>query len=294
MSNSPYGTAEAAQEYIAAFRKRLIATDVARDHEIVGCTDEEIVRVQGVNPNIAVPELFFAFMREMGQSMGGLFSGTDIGYPECVNYHNEFLEYADEDPTFHPEEWFIFGSHQGYQFYYFRDGDPRVYLHSEGEQNPFQIWDSFAALIEDNLEDEIPLVFARRYGDLSNWILDDPGWSVSPVPDGQKWLTLADLPPRSWIGRQVELMRDFVARLLDPKDFRQLWSEAHGQVTKYEEHRAPQIIEAMDDLYRAIRDYAPSPTDREDERTKENQLRDANCRALVRVESLRADGRTVT
>lgn len=160
--------ADAAREYIATFRKRMIETDVARVDEIVGCSDEEMARIRAINPNVAAPTVYLAFMREMGRSSGNLFAGEIISYPECVDYQHEFHEFADEDPEFHPDQWFVFATHQGYQFYYFRDGDPRVYLHSEEEQNPFYIWDSFAARLESALEDEIPLAHRRRYGDMSH------------------------------------------------------------------------------------------------------------------------------
>lgn len=161
--------ADAAQEYITAFRGRMIEADVAREDEIIGCTEEEMAQILAINPDVAVPEVYLAFMREMGRSMGNLFAGSDLGYPDCVDDQSYFREYAaDDDPTLRPDQWFIFGSHQGYQFYYFRDHDPRVYLHCEGRPNPFQTWESFADLLEGNLKDEIRLAHRRRYGDLSN------------------------------------------------------------------------------------------------------------------------------
>lgn len=107
------------------------------------------------------------------------------------------------------------------------------------------------------------------------------------MPEGESWLTLADVPPGSWVGRQIQLMRDFLAHRLDPEDFRQLWYEARGQELAYEETPGARIGEAMDDLHEAIGDYDPGPAGREPEWIDENQLRDATRRALTRIEGLR-------
>lgn len=143
--------ASSAEREVAAIRERLVATDVAREDEILGCTEPEMAEIRNINPSITVPDIYFEFMRQMGRKRGYLLPGTDIQYPECVEYQDEVHEFADEDPTFHPDEWFVFAVHQGYQYYYFRDGDPRVYIHSEGENNPFFEYASFEELIDSEL-----------------------------------------------------------------------------------------------------------------------------------------------
>lgn len=71
--------------------------------------------------------------------------------------------------------------------------------------------------------------------------------------DDEVWLTLADVPPGSCLGRQIQLIRDFLAYRLGPENFRQLWYEAQLQKI------------ACGD-----------------------QLRDATRKALSRIENLRA------
>lgn len=107
--------------------------------------------------------------------------------------------------------------------------------------------------------------------------------------DDEEWLTLADVPPGSWLGRQIQLMRDFLAHRLDPEEFRQLWYEAQLQKIAYEERPGARIREVTSDLHEAIGDYDPVPTEREPEWLDEDQLRDATRKALTRIENLRVD-----
>lgn len=110
------------------------------------------------------------------------------------------------------------------------------------------------------------------------------------MPDHDVWLTLADVPAGSWVGRQIELMRDFLGYRLDPEEFRRLWYEARGQELAYEERPGARIGAAMDDLHTALGDYDPSPVDREPEWIDEAGLRAATRRALTTIENLRVGG----
>lgn len=110
----------------------------------------------------------------------------------------------------------------------------------------------------------------------------------------EKWLTTDEIPPDSGVGRQIQLMRDFLAGGLGPEAFRRLWYEARAQEIAYEERPGARIGAAMDDLHEALHDYDPSPSDREPEWIDENQLRDATRDVLMRIESLRVGGRKIT
>lgn len=57
-----------------------------------------------------------------------------------MDWQGEFHDFADEDPEFHPDRWFVFAIHQGYQFYYFRDGDPAS-TSTLRRKNSFHTWD---------------------------------------------------------------------------------------------------------------------------------------------------------
>lgn len=154
--------ASAAEEAVAVIRERLVATDVARADEIEGCSEPEMAEIRAINPRVAVPDVYLEFMRQMGRRTGYLFAGTDIRYPECVEYQDDIRDFATEDPTFRPDDWFVFAVHQGYQFYYFRDADPRVYVHSEGEDNPFLEYDSFTDLIDSEITNAAAFITGYR------------------------------------------------------------------------------------------------------------------------------------
>ena len=108
-------------------------------------------------PDITPPQEYRDFLRVMGKKRGHLFAGTDISYPACLDFRDGAIDFSkDDDPTLTIKGKFFFAIHQGYQFYYFKAGDPRVYVHSEGEENnPYHTYKTFAALVEEEFSGDI-------------------------------------------------------------------------------------------------------------------------------------------
>lgn len=108
----------------------------------------------------------------------------------------------------------------------------------------------------------------------------------------ERWLTAADIPPDTGIGRQLQAMRDFVGRRIDADTFVQRWLEGRrAQMDAYDHggtRAGARIEDTLDDLFFAVDDYDPSPTDRDPEWIDADQLRAATRDALTRIEAVRA------
>lgn len=109
----------------------------------------------------------------------------------------------------------------------------------------------------------------------------------------RKWLTVAEIPPDSGVGRQLRAMRDFVDGQIDADTFIQYWLDGRrAQAAAYARdgtRPGARIEDTLDDLFFAVDDYDSSPTDRDPQWIDADQLRDATRRALTRIENLRAD-----
>lgn len=110
----------------------------------------------------------------------------------------------------------------------------------------------------------------------------------------RKWLTAADVPPDSGVGRQLQAMRDFVGGRIDADTFIRNWLDGRrAQAVAYDQdgtRPGARIEDALDALFFAVDDYDPSPTLRDPQWIDADQLREATRDALTRIESLRSGG----
>lgn len=102
--------------------------------------------------------------------------------------------------------------------------------------------------------------------------------------------TAGGVPPEG-VGRQLQAMRDFVGRRIDADTFVQRWlAGRRAQMDAYEHggtRAGARIEDVLDDLFFAVDDYDPSPTEREPEWLDEEQLRAAVRDTLTRLDSIR-------
>jgi hypothetical protein len=149
----------------------LVWLRVAYPDQIRGCTDAEVARVLAQRPGFAVPDHYLAFLHRMGRGAGRLWRGTDLFYPEAAQI-NEWAEESarDTSPPLTTHGRFFFASHQGYQFYFFEQGSPEVFMYTEGGPAAQRTNPSFLDFVWTDVRSS---VITAMYGyDLSDY----PAW----------------------------------------------------------------------------------------------------------------------
>jgi hypothetical protein len=92
-----------------------------------------VERDQGV----ALPGAYRRFLEVMGRDGGGLWTGTEVCYPEVLGLREAAVELLEEDHSAFalPSTAVVFMMHQGYQFMFLDGADPRVYWWTEERIN---------------------------------------------------------------------------------------------------------------------------------------------------------------
>lgn len=114
----------------------------------------------------------------------------------------------------------------------------------------------------------------------------------------EKWLTAAEIPPDTGAGRQLQAMRDFAGGRITADVFVQRWLEGRRAQMAAVDQGGPRpgarIEDPLDDLFFAVDNYDPAPTDRDPEWIDADQLREAVQNALTRIDNIRVGGRKTT
>jgi hypothetical protein len=119
---------------IEVLAQALVWLRVAYPDQIRGCDPDEVQEVLAQRPSFVVPEHYVHFLRRLGRGAGRLRRGTDVFYPDAAHTTEWAEETVRETPTgFRTKGKFFFGHHQGYQYYYFEEGSPAVFMYMEGE-----------------------------------------------------------------------------------------------------------------------------------------------------------------
>jgi hypothetical protein len=101
--------------------------------DALGCTPEEVARVEA-DYGQPLPHSFRIFLETMGRDVGGLFGGSDIGFPDMLGMRQDVENLLVENECRHalPDDALVFMMHQGYILYFVRSDDPQVFGWSEG------------------------------------------------------------------------------------------------------------------------------------------------------------------
>ena len=135
----------------------LIKNKLATNDELQGCSEKEIEQLEK-HIGAKLPRTYHEFLALMGHNAGIFRSGTNYRYKDLFNLTKDTKEILMEGPFKLPDDVFVFSSHQGYIFAYFRlsDGDdPSIYAYLEGELNPKKQAASFSDYLAKALEEEI-------------------------------------------------------------------------------------------------------------------------------------------
>jgi len=126
----------------------LVRKQIAQPQDIVGCTDEEISELER-QVGLTLPTAYRDFLRTMGHRAGSFMVGTDFFYDDLRGLRDALVEcLAQMRVDFQmPLDLFVFSSHQGYIFHFFRTtegDDPPVYGFSEVDLTVRQKWPTFS------------------------------------------------------------------------------------------------------------------------------------------------------
>jgi len=132
--------------------EQLEAEGLCKPGEVRGCTEEEIEWLEQ-KVGLCLPLAYKSYLRAMGKGAGDLFVGTDIFLLQVPGLSADAADVLRElDPSLQlPPDAFVFGSHQGYIFYYLRtlppEDNPPVYGFTDDE-SPKLISGSFTGFLD--------------------------------------------------------------------------------------------------------------------------------------------------
>lgn len=100
-----------------------------------GCSREQLAAFQKEN-QVTLPDAYVRFLEGAGMLPGDFLRGSDIQFDQLGRLQSLATHLLEEDGAPQLENGFVFCSHQGYQFLFFRlDGgpDPEVWHYLEGD-----------------------------------------------------------------------------------------------------------------------------------------------------------------
>jgi hypothetical protein len=124
-----------------------------------GCSDAALVAFQR-HHGLELPEAYLRFLVVVGMNSGEFLQGSDLRFEQLHSLQSEAQELLNDDdgPTL-PENAFVFCSHQGYQFLFFRVGqgpDPQVHHYLEGDREFKTVAPTFSDWLVQAVRDEFP------------------------------------------------------------------------------------------------------------------------------------------
>lgn len=149
--------------------KTLFDTGLAKPGGVVGCTPDEIHRLEQ-KFGVTLPAVYREFLEKMGKNAGMLFRGTNVFYNRLFELRTDSEELlAENQESFHlSEDAFVFLMHQGYEFMYFSTNagdDPPVFQYVEGMGPPSEVCSSFSAFLVDSVQKHVSALPAMRATD---------------------------------------------------------------------------------------------------------------------------------
>lgn len=144
------------QDFVQQLKSaRLVNTS---NYPIRGCSIEQIQEIE-TKFKLTLPPIYKNYLSVMGQKSGDFLRGSDFWYPELLTLREgaEILLREDNSPLKLPDSVFVFGMHQGYQFFYFDTtvgDDPPVFHYMEGE-GVTRKFDHYSRFLLAILSDEI-------------------------------------------------------------------------------------------------------------------------------------------
>ena len=136
----------------------LIKEGVIRENKTLGCNDEEIKKLEDYY-NIVLPQPYIIFLKTLGKNTDLFLNGTDFLFDKLFKLREYAIDLLDKDGISDILEAndFVFMSHQGYQFLFFKtsSSDTSIYYYEEGEKKAQKVYDNFDEWFFETAKDEI-------------------------------------------------------------------------------------------------------------------------------------------
>lgn len=143
------------KQFFLDFCQRLVADGIMDMSQIRGFSDEEISEIES-RTAMKLPEFYKEFLRVMGKKGGGFMKGTHL-IPNDVDdiagarsrAAQVMAKGGAEEKL--PDDAFVIGDHQGYQYWYFLtnppDDNPAVFYYRELRPRAAKVADTFTEFL---------------------------------------------------------------------------------------------------------------------------------------------------
>jgi len=138
------------------FADLLIKHNLGTKDELQGCSEKEIEQLEK-HIGSKLPQDYREFLILMGHRAGAFRRGSDYLYKDLFNLTDLTRDTLRGGSFELPNDAFVFFSHQGYIFTYFKlsDGDdPPIYTYMEMEHQPKRRATNFSEYLEKSLAEE--------------------------------------------------------------------------------------------------------------------------------------------
>jgi hypothetical protein len=126
-------------------RQTLLDTGLAAEDDVIGCTPEEIARVEHAAAGFPLPDEYLAFLQVMGHGAGELLRGENIYYPKLLTAGRVAATIAAEpDESLTTVDRFFFGQHHGVVVYFFDRASSEIFCYEETSPDVEVVGSSFA------------------------------------------------------------------------------------------------------------------------------------------------------
>lgn len=147
-------------DFMENFTKEVIDSGLSSWFAMQECWSLEIKGVE-THFNIKLPTIYKDFLKKMGKGAGKFMQGTDFFYHNLFDNRKAIEEVLELEnfPFSLQESYFVFSSHQGYNFFFFDTNEdaynPPVYVYQEGELKFEKVDETLTAFLQRLLEEQI-------------------------------------------------------------------------------------------------------------------------------------------
>ncbi len=143
---------------IESIIQNLKSAGVIDGSSVKGCDDNDIKALEDYY-TLKLPDNYKKFLKILGKNSGGFLDGSDFIYQKLFKLKEHAVDLLKENKADYilEKEDFVFISHQGYQFLFFKcdEKDNSIYYYEDGEVSIRKVYESFDQWLSDTAADEI-------------------------------------------------------------------------------------------------------------------------------------------